>query len=85
LSEAYLADKWAHFEHVIGQTIGIQEGSYRVLPVNISPLSEDKLPVNLSRMVIIDFSNPRHLERRFEHLIRSLKEPLPKVSPDKNA
>lgn len=78
LSEAYLADNWAHFEQVVGQTIGIQEGAYRVLPVKIAPLDEQQIPVGLSRMVIMDFSNPRHVERRFERLIRTLQESLPR-------
>ena len=78
LSEAYLADNWAHFEQVVGQTIGIQEGAYRVLLVKIAPLDEQQIPVGLSRMVIMDFSNPRHVERRFERLIRTLQESLPR-------
>lgn len=77
VSEAYLADNWTHFEQVVGQTIGIQEGAYRVLPVKIAPLDDHQLPVGLSRMVMIDLSKPRHVERRFEQLIRALQEPLP--------
>lgn len=78
LSKAYLNDNWAHFQHVIGQTMGIQEGSYRVLPVKYSHLADHHLPMMLSRLEISDLSNPRHFERRFQHLIRSLQEPLPR-------
>ena len=38
LSAAYLADDMADFENVLGQTMGIQEGSYRLLPVTIGPI-----------------------------------------------
>ncbi len=78
LSEAYVEDNWTHFEHVVGQTIGIQQGAYRILPIKITPLDERQIPIGLSRMVMIDLSNPRHLERRFDRLVRALQESLPR-------
>jgi len=33
LSQAYLDDNLADFENVVAQSIGIEEGSYRLLPV----------------------------------------------------
>jgi hypothetical protein len=37
LPEDYLSDNWANFENVLGQTMSIQEGTYRLLPVKIAP------------------------------------------------
>ena len=78
LSEAYLADHMADFENVLGQTMGIQEGAYRLLPVKIAPLDEGRLPVRLSQLVTLDLTHPRRAEREFERLVRALQGPLPK-------
>jgi hypothetical protein len=78
LSEAYLADHMADFQNVLGQTMGIAEGSYRLLPVRIGPINEERLPVRLSQLVTLDLTHPRRAEREFERLVRALKEPLPK-------
>ena len=64
LSEAYLADHMADFENVLGQTMGIQEGTYRLLPVKIAPIDEGRLPVRLGQLVTLDLTHPRRAERR---------------------
>jgi hypothetical protein len=81
LSAHYLNDNWAHFEHVIGQTLGIQAGTLRVLPIKITPLDENQMPAWISRMEIIDLADTgsRHFERRFQKLIHWLQAPLPKT------
>jgi hypothetical protein len=77
LSDAYLADAMAEFENVLGQTMSIQEGSYRLLPVTFSALDQGRLPVRLSMLETLDLSHPRRAERNYERLIRALHQPLP--------
>jgi hypothetical protein len=86
LSEAYLADNMADFENVLGQTMGIQEGSYRLLPVKCAPFDESRLPTRLGMLTTLDLSaslkagltHPRRAEREFDRLIQALQGPLPR-------
>lgn len=78
LSEAYLADHWAHFENVLAQTLGIQEGTYRLLPVKIAPLEESRLPLRLSQLVLLNLVHHRQPERQWQRLVEALKGPLPR-------
>ncbi len=77
LSENYLADSMADFENVLAQTLGLQEGHYRLLPVKIRPLDAGRLPTRLSMLTTLDLTHPRRAEREFERLVRALREPLP--------
>ncbi len=78
LSETYLADNMADFENVLAQTMGIQEGAYRLLPVKIAPIDERQLPVRLSMLATLDLAHPRRAEREFDRLVRALQGPLPR-------
>ncbi len=77
LSEAYLADNFADFENVLAQTMGIQEGAYRLLPVKIAPVNESKYPTRLSMLTTLDFTRPERGEREFDRLVKALQGPLP--------
>lgn len=77
LSEMYLADTMAEFETILGQTMGIQEGTYRLLPVKAMPLDMNRLPTRLSMVTTLDLGHPRRAEREFDRLIAALKDPLP--------
>lgn len=79
LSEAYLRDNMAEFENVLGQAIGIQEGTYRLLPVKSMALDSNRLPTRLSLLATLDLSHPRRAEREFTRLIKTLQSPLPKM------
>ena len=78
LSEAYLADRAAGFETVLAQTLGIQEGSWRVLPVRIGPLAEERLPLRLGMLTTLDLVSPERRERGFARLVEALRGPLPR-------
>ncbi|MEJ2212147.1 MAG: caspase family protein [Anaerolineae bacterium] len=79
LSDGYLADQWAAFENTLGQTIGIEEGTYRLLPVKIAPLDESRVPLRLKALFPpIDLIHPRRAEREFRRLEQSLRMPLPR-------
>jgi hypothetical protein len=77
LSPVYLEDNVADFENVLGQTMGVQEGTYRLLPVKIAPLDEGRLPTRLSMLTTLDLAHPRRAEREFARLTRALQAPLP--------
>jgi hypothetical protein len=79
LSETYLRDNMAEFENVLGQTMGIQEGTYRLLPVKSMTLDSSRLPTRLSMLTTLDLSHPRRAERELQRLVQSLKSPLPKM------
>lgn len=79
LSEAYLDDHMADFQNVLGQSMGVQEGTYRLLPVKMEPIEEERLPVRLSQLVTLNLYHPRRAKREFDRLIAALKGPLPKM------
>ena len=78
LSEAYLADHMADFENVLAQTMGIQEGAYRLLPIRIEPIDEGKYPTRLSMLTTLDMVHPRRAGREFDRLVAALRGPLPR-------
>jgi hypothetical protein len=77
LSEAYLDDSMADFESALGQTMSIEEGSYRLLPLKITSIATDRLPVRLGMLETLDLTNPRRADRSYERLIKALQGPLP--------
>lgn len=78
LSDTYLADHMANFQNVLGQTMGVQEGSYRLLPVKIAPVTSP-MPTRLSMLTTLDLANVQRREREFERLVRALRGPLPRM------
>jgi hypothetical protein len=80
LSKAYLADRMVEFENVLAMTMGIQEGSYRLLPVKVEQIDERAMPHRLSALTTVDLSHadPQRVERQLERLVRSLQSPLPR-------
>ena len=78
LSESYLADHVAEFENVVAQTMGVQEGAYRLLPVRIGPVDAGQLPVRLGMLTALDLAHPRRAGREFDRLMRALAGPLPR-------
>jgi hypothetical protein len=78
LSEAFLADRITHEERILAQTLGLQERSYRVIPIKMTSIEESRLPLSVSALDAVDLSNPRRAEREFERLIRALQGPLPR-------
>ncbi|MDM8564313.1 caspase family protein [Candidatus Halobeggiatoa sp. HSG11] len=79
LSDSYLVDNMADFENVLGQTMGIEEGNYRLLPIKFSAIDESKIPMRLKMLTTLNLSHSRRAEREFERLIEALKGELPKI------
>jgi hypothetical protein len=67
----------AEFENILAQTMGIQEGTYRLLPVKISPIEQNQLPTRLSMLTTLDLVHPRRAEREFDRLVNALRGSLP--------
>lgn len=77
LSQAYLEDNMADFENVLAQSMGIEEGSYRLLPVKIGPIDQVRLPMRLRMLAALDLTDPRRADREFGRLTEALRGPLP--------
>jgi hypothetical protein len=78
LSDAYLADNWADFENAMVQSLGVQQGTYPLLPVKIEALEESQLPLRLSQLVTLNLVHPQRAEREFTRLVQALQGPLPR-------
>ena len=80
LSETYLSNNsMAEFENTLGQTMGIQEGTYRLLPVKFTFIDSSRLPTRLSMLSSLDLSHPRRAERAWKRLIDALQGSLPQM------
>ncbi len=80
LSEAYLVDRMAGFIDTLAQTLGLEEGTARLVPVLRSPVEAGHLPARLRMLVGIDLTHPRRASRNFHRLVRALHAPLPPSS-----
>jgi hypothetical protein len=78
LGPAYLGDALAEFEELAAQMTGIEEKTYRLLPVKLGGVNEGRLPMRLRMLSMLDFSQPRQREREVERLLRALRGPLPR-------
>ena len=78
LSQAYLEDNMADFENIAAQSLGIREGTYRLLPVKIGPIDETRLPTRLGMLSVLDLTQPQRAEREFDRLGAALRGPLPR-------
>lgn len=78
LSDAYVMDHMATFEHTLVQSMGIDAGAYSLLPLQIAPLTE-KLPGRIKMLKALNVVDARRSEREFERLVRTLRGPLPRM------
>jgi hypothetical protein len=79
LSPLYLADQIAMFENVLGQTLGIEQGRARLLPIALTPPDELHLPLHIRRMEPLNMVHPRRAGRAFERLVEALCSPPPRT------
>ena len=77
LSNKYLANNMGGFENILAQTLGIDEGTWRVLPVKIEEIDQGRLPVRLGLLASANLAHPTRADREFGRLIKALKGPLP--------
>lgn len=78
LSNTYLADNIADFENVLAQTLGLQEGAYRLLPIQIEAIATERLPTRLRMLTTLDLTHPYRSQTELTRLVRALQQPLPR-------
>lgn len=78
LSPQYFEDPITGFTDTLALAIGVEERSYRLLPVSIALLGAHPLPPRLRILTTLDLSQPRRSEREMQRLIDALKGPLPR-------
>jgi hypothetical protein len=75
LSDAYLDDHMADFENVVAQTMGVDEGRYRLIPVKAAAYDRTRVPVRLSMLTAVDLTRPERADRELDRLITALRSP----------
>jgi Caspase domain/TIR domain len=73
LSEQYLDDRMAEFENVLAQTMGVDEGTHRLIPVKAAPFDPARLPTRLSMLTAVDLTRPERAGRELDRLVRALR------------
>jgi hypothetical protein len=79
LSPSYLEDNMAQFENVMAQTLGVQEGAARLVPVIVEAFDTGLLPYRLNPNVVIPVDltkTGRRAERQWNKLVGTLQGPL---------
>jgi hypothetical protein len=77
LSEAYLEDEMTGFIDALAQTVGLEEGFARLLPVCFGDLPASRLPARLRMLVRLDLGHPGRGRRNFNRLVKALHSPVP--------
>ncbi len=77
LSEAYLEDEMTGFIDALAQTVGLEQGVARLVPVRYGAMPTDRLPARLRMLVSLDLSHavPARARRNFNRLVRALHSP----------
>ncbi|MEL7499514.1 MAG: caspase family protein [Planctomycetota bacterium] len=77
LSQQYLTDYFSEFQNTLAQQMGIDEGTYRLLPIQIAEVGE--IPNRLSQLVTLrmNHSSKNRVRREWDRLLKALQGPLP--------
>lgn len=62
---------------MLAQTMGIDEGTYRLIPLTFAALDRRRIPARLAMLTTLDLSRPDRTAREFDRLIRALRGPIP--------
>lgn len=77
LSENYLEDQMTGFVDALAQTVGLEEGVARLLPVSFATFDAGRLPARLRMLVSLDLGHPRRGRRNLNRLVAALHAPAP--------
>lgn len=77
ITSRYLGDRWATFRDILSQTMGVNEGSFRLLPVVVGPVEESQMPERIRMLTRVDLGQDGTSERGLERLVSALKRALP--------
>lgn len=75
LSAGYLEDEMTGFVDTLAQTVGLEEGVARLLPVRFAPVDPERLPARLRMLVSLDLGHPQRAGRNMCRLVRALTPP----------
>lgn len=75
LSPAYFADPIAEFTDVLSQTMNLAERTFRLKPVFIDSMGNQKIPSRLAVYVTLDLTRPERFEREMNRLTETLRKP----------
>jgi hypothetical protein len=62
----------------MAQSLGIEEGAYRVLPVRIEPIDVTRIPLRLSMLATVNLADSPRADRELARLAAALRGPLPR-------
>jgi hypothetical protein len=71
LSNTYLQDNFAHTENLMAQTLGVEEGRYRLLPLRFEPGCQ--IPLRLRIYTWLDVADLERNQRTLERLIKAVR------------
>jgi hypothetical protein len=77
LSDAYLEDEVAPFIDAMAQTLGLEQGVARLIPVCRGSFDRSRLPARLRMLVALDLAHPRRGRRNFNRLVAALSAAPP--------
>jgi hypothetical protein len=81
LSQAFLEDYWSLFEQSVTQTIGIDAGHYRIIPIKIESIDQNRLPLSIRALTGLDFASGDPFQPTFDRLMKALRGPIPRIGP----
>ncbi len=73
LSDAYLEDELTGFIDALAQTLGLEEGRARLVPLRFRDFDDRRLPPRLRSLVSLDLGHPRRGQRDFNRLVAALR------------
>jgi len=74
LSQNYLADGGALFENVLSLEESFRRPGHRLLPIKISPIPEQKLPLRFRAVVMLDVTHKYRGAEALNRLVEDLKQ-----------
>ncbi len=82
LSRAYLQERALPFVDALAQSIGMEEGRGRVVPVSFEDFEQSRLPPRLRCLVGLNLAHPDpgRRARNWSRLVQNLGQPLPDLS-----
>lgn len=75
LSDRYMTDTMAGFQNELAQSMGIDEGTYRLLPVQFSTIGAE-IPPRIQMLTRLDFTDDGRKDRQKARLVQTLRQPL---------
>jgi hypothetical protein len=79
ISAAYLRDNVEGFKAALGQELGINDGTFRVIPVYLENPERLDSPLRYRALVGLDLSGEQDFDQEVDRLIEELRQPLSRI------